>query len=134
MTCLFCDIAVKNDPHHEIVWQDEEHLAFLDAYPEHDGHLLVVPRAHTDYLFDMKDDAYDRLFAFARTVGKKLKQATGCERVVLAVEGYEVPHVHIHLIPSNRPVQLEGLANGASQDPEALAAIAERLRNSFQPV
>jgi histidine triad (HIT) family protein len=132
MNCVFCRVVEKNDPHHEIVWQDATHLAFLDAYPEHDGHLLVVPRVHTDYLFDLTDEAYDSLFAFTRTVGQKLQAATGCARVILAVEGYEVPHVHIHLIPSERPVELQGLATGALQTPEALSAIAERLRASFQ--
>ena len=134
MTCLFCSIVEKYDPNHEVVWQDEEHLAFLDAYPEHEGHLLVVPKAHTDYLFDLSDDAYDRLFAFAREVGRKLKAATGCERVVLAVEGYEIPHVHVHLVPSDKPVGLVGLQEGASHDPAELAKVADRLRRAFDSI
>jgi len=134
MNCVFCSVVEKNDPYHEIIWQDQEHLAFLDAYPEHEGHLLVIPRAHADYLFDLADDEYDRLLTFARVVARKLKTATSCERVILAVEGYEVPHVHIHLIPSTRPVELAGLAEGASQDPAALANVAERLRTSFHIV
>lgn len=134
MSCIFCGIVEKNDPYHEIIWQDDMHIAFLDAYPEHEGHLLVIPRAHTDYLFDLTDDAYDHLFSFARTAGRKLKDATNCERVVLAVEGFSVPHVHVHLIPSSKPVQLEGLDEGASQTSEALAEVADRLRASFNTI
>lgn len=132
MNCVFCNIIKNNDPYHELIWEDELHIAFLDAYPEHEGHLLVTPRMHTDYLFDLDDTAYEKLFSFTRVVGRKLKQATHCTRVVLAVGGYEIPHVHIHLIPSDKPVQIAGLATGASHNPEILAEIANQLRTSFQ--
>ena len=45
MACIFCDILDgKRDGH--IVYEDEEHLAFLDKYPIDDGHTLVIPKKH----------------------------------------------------------------------------------------
>jgi histidine triad (HIT) family protein len=50
----------------------------------------------------MEPADYADLWQAARTVADALKTATGCARVVTIVEGYEVPHVHVHLIPTNQ--------------------------------
>jgi len=54
-----------------------------------------------DYLFDMDDDAYAQLHLAAKQVAALLKAKLLCKRVCTMVIGYEVPHVHIHLLPTN---------------------------------
>jgi histidine triad (HIT) family protein len=83
------------------VWEDDFHLAFLDIRPLQPGHCLVIPKREVAYLFDMSDSEYSSLWNAVRTVERKLRLATGCERVVVSVVGWEVPHVHVHLIPTD---------------------------------
>lgn len=100
--CVFCQFIQTGSPHHEKVWEDEHHIAFLSIEPVTAGHTLVVPKTHCEYVFDMDQGDYEKLMNAVRTVAVPLKQATASERVVLAFEGYSVPHVHAHLIPSKK--------------------------------
>lgn len=82
------------------VWEDVDHLAFLDIRPVAPGHTLVIPKLPVDPVFSMNDTAYMALFSAAKTVARILKSRIECQRVCMAVVGFEVPHAHIHLIPS----------------------------------
>ena len=81
--------------------EDENHLAFLDAFPLAYGHVLVIPKKETDYIFDISSDAYLDLFRFAQQVAKAMDKVIVCKRIGIAVVGLEVPHAHIHLVPLN---------------------------------
>jgi len=100
MPTLFERIASGEIPCHKI-WEDERHLAFLDINPRVEGHTLVIPRHPWFEIFAMDNEPYLALWAASQTVARHLKERTGCERVVSVVLGYEVPHVHIHLMPTN---------------------------------
>ena len=65
-----------------MVAEDEQHLAILDAYPKTVGHVLVIPKAHISYVFDMADPAYTALMLFTKRVAEKLKLVSGAERVM----------------------------------------------------
>ena len=126
MATIFERIVAGEIPCHRI-WEDEAHLAFLDINPRVEGHTLVIPKRAHEELFSMPADAYHRLWDAAREVAALLKARTGCARVVTTVVGYEVPHVHIHLLPTNSladfpfpPVNREAQAR--------LAETAARLR------
>jgi histidine triad (HIT) family protein len=100
MPTIFERIAAGEIPCHK-VWEDEQHLAFLDISPRAPGHTLVIPKRASDYLFAMDGAEYAALWGAARTVADKLKTRLGCARVVVWVYGFEVPHVHVHLLPLN---------------------------------
>lgn len=105
--CVFCKIInndtsseiLKEDKDH-ILWEDENYLVFLDINPIQPGHTLVIPKYHIDYIFDMNDVKYVELMSYAKSIAVKLKEKLSCERVCVAVEGFSVPHVHVHLIPA----------------------------------
>ena len=100
MGTIFTSIIEGEIPCHR-VWEDDFHLAFLDIRPLQPGHCLVIPKREVAYLFDMSDSEYSSLWNAVRTVERKLRLATGCARVVVSVVGWEVPHVHVHLIPTD---------------------------------
>ena len=100
MPTIFSSIVAGEIPCHK-VWEDENHLAFLDINPIQPGHCLVIPKREISYIFDMEEDEYTALWDAVRTVEKKIRTATSCERVVVTVVGWEVPHVHVHLIPTD---------------------------------
>ena len=83
------------------VAENEKFLAFLDVNPLVKGHVLVIPKTEVDYIFDLEDDVYLGLQAFAKKVALGIKKAIPCQRVGVAVMGLEVPHAHIHLVPMN---------------------------------
>ncbi len=103
--CIFCKILKQEIPCFKI-WEDKKHLAFLDVNPINPGHTLVVPKKHDDYLFDLSDKEYSELMLAAKSIAKLIKKKMGCKRIGVAVEGFAVPHVHIHLVPLNKGNEL----------------------------
>lgn len=102
MATLFTKIIQGEIPSYKI-YEDEYSFAFLDINPMQKGHTLVVPKKEGDELFELDGDIYGKLMASAHVVAKILKQKTNCARVCAVIEGYNVPHAHIHLIPTNGP-------------------------------
>jgi len=100
MPTIFERIAAGEIPCYRI-WEDDEHLAFLDINPRVEGHTLVIPKMASDDIYTMDEAAFHGLWEAARTVARALQKKTGCAKIVTVVVGYEVPHVHIHLLPTN---------------------------------
>ena len=84
------------------IYEDSNHLAFLDIFPISKGHVLVIPKKEIDYVFDMNDCEYSELLLIAKKISLAIKKVFNCERVSLNIVGLDIPHVHIHLIPINK--------------------------------
>jgi len=96
---VFEKIAKRELPAY-VVWEDDMFIAFLSINPLAKGHTLVVPKENWgDYLFDLDNDKYQKLMLVSKNVAALIKEKLSCERVLMWVEGFEVPHVHVHLIP-----------------------------------
>lgn len=100
MPTLFERIVAGEIPARK-VWEDDHHLAFLDIQPRVEGHTLVIPKRATDYLFDLDREAYQALWSAVRQVEAHLRDRLGARRVLVYVVGWEVPHVHVHLLPTH---------------------------------
>jgi len=100
MAGIFTKIVNGEIPCYKVA-EDEHYLAFLDIFPVAIGHILVIPKVETDYLFDLEDQDYTGLMLFSKRVASALKIAVPCKKVGVAVLGLEVAHAHIHLIPLN---------------------------------
>ena len=81
--------------------EDENFLAFLDVNPNTKGHTLCIPKQEINKIFDIEDDLYLGLMAFAKKIAIALEKTISCKRIGMTVIGLEVPHAHIHLIPLN---------------------------------
>lgn len=103
--CVFCKILNQEIPCFKI-WEDEKHLAFLDINPINPGHVLLIPKKHQESLWELNDKDYSELMLAAKKMANKIKQKIECKRVGIAVEGFAVPHAHIHLVPINKPNEL----------------------------
>jgi len=100
MNTIFSKIVNGTIPCYKVA-EDMQFIAFLDINPIAKGHTLVIPKNETDYIFDIKDDEYQKLFLFAKKIAKAIKKVIPCKKVGVAVVGLEVPHAHIHLVPIN---------------------------------
>ncbi len=100
---LFTRIINGEIPSYKVA-EDDKYYAFLDINPLQKGHTLVIPKLpepEADYIFDLDDETLAGLMVFTKKVARGLKEATGCQRVGVAVLGMEVNHVHVHLVPMN---------------------------------
>lgn len=97
--CIFCKIAKGEIPSKK-VHEDEKFFAFLDISPKAKGHALVIPKNHYETFLDMPSEEVKEMFAVVQKLGKKLKEKLSAKFIFLLVMGVDVPHTHIHLIPS----------------------------------
>ena len=101
--CVFCKIVAGNIPCFKL-HEDEATLAFMDINPVHDGHCLVIPKAHYATVFEVPADAFA---AVSRVVGRLAKAVDTAVRPdglnLLQSNGpgaaQSVPHFHIHILP-----------------------------------
>tara|TARA_Y100000389_G_C17282751_1_gene423843 strand:+ start:173 stop:568 length:396 start_codon:yes stop_codon:yes gene_type:complete len=100
MSNIFSKIVNNEIPSFKVA-EDENYLAFLDTFPLSYGHVLVIPKIETDYIFDLDSDKYLGLWDFSQKVAKAMDKVIVCKRIGVAVIGLEVPHAHIHLVPIN---------------------------------
>lgn len=133
MSTIFSKIIAGDIPG-TFIWDDGICVAFLSINPMAPGHTLVVPRQEVDHWVDADPALVAHLFEVTRIIGVAQKQAFGCERVGVIVAGYEVPHCHIHVIPTNSMSQLDFKNAAQSVDrlqlEDSADAIREVLRRS----
>lgn len=101
MSTIFSKIVKGEIPSYKIA-ENDEFFAFLDINPMSKGHVLVIPKQETDYLFDLDDNTLSGITIYSKKVAKAISNAIPCKRVGMMVIGLEVPHAHIHLIPINK--------------------------------
>ena len=126
MSSIFTKIVNGEIPCYKVA-EDEHHLAFLDVMPIAKGHTLVIPKKEVDLIFDLEEEEYKNLWAFAQKVAKKLKAAVPCVRVGVAVVGLEVPHAHIHLVPMNEIKDLNFMNERLKFTPEEYQEIQQEI-------
>ncbi len=103
MPCLFCKIIAKEIPA-EIVFENDQVLAFLDIGPVSEGHTLVVPKRHAENLSSgSEEDAQSLIFA-VHDLAPRILQAVGADGYNLGMNhgesaGQEVMHTHMHIMP-----------------------------------
>ncbi|RHA43535.1 HIT family protein [Cellulomonas rhizosphaerae] len=127
MATLFTRIIDGEIPG-RFVWADEVAVAFATIAPITDGHVLVVPRAEIVQLTDAPDEVLAHLIAVAKTIGLAQQAAWDAPRAALLVAGFEVPHLHLHVLPAWDEASLT-FANARTDLPGAeLDAAAQSVR------
>ena len=111
------------------VWRDDVCVGFLSINPMAAGHVLVVPRAEEAHWIDLPVETNEHLMRVAHAIGRAQHEAYGCARIGLIVAGYEVPHVHVHVIPTNHMGELSFANAAPSVSPAELAENADRIRD-----
>lgn len=101
--CIFCKIVARELPA-EIVYENEQWLAFLDIKPVNLGHTLLVPKNHYENLFDLPAELLAKLGGELQQLGRAVKTATGAAGLNLGMNneraaGQLINHAHFHLIP-----------------------------------
>ncbi len=114
------------------VWRDDRCVAFMSINPMAPGHVLVVPIEEIDHWVDAPPELAAHLFSVTHTIGVALREAFACERVGVIVAGYEVPHMHVHVIPTSSMEELSFANAATSVDRADLAAWADAIRRELR--
>ena len=119
---IFTQIVNGEIPAYKIA-EDKNFLAFLDVNPNANGHTLCIPKQEINKIFDMEEDLYLGLMAFAKKIAIALEKTVPCKRIGMTVIGLEVPHAHIHLIPLNEmeDIRFQNKVNLSKTEFEQLA-------------
>lgn len=115
-----------------IIYEDEDTLAFLDIAPNNPGHTLVIPKEHSRNILDITEDSWLAVMRTAHKLAPIIKEAVGAGGLNIAMNnepaaGQVVFHTHVHLIPRHEGDGFTHFPQGKYEDGEA-EALAERLR------
>ncbi|WP_204367472.1 HIT family protein [Nocardiopsis valliformis] len=142
--CFICAL-VAGEPGfaHEVLFEDDDHIAFLDRYPTLAGRTLVAPKAHLEHVVrDLDEAAYSRTMLVVREVALAVEDVFEPERTYLlslgSQQGNSHLHWHIAALPSGVPYEEQQFhalmtENGIlDTGPAESAAAAERVREAIR--
>lgn len=127
---IFSRIIAGDIPCYKIA-ENEMFFAFLDINPLSKGHILVIPKVETDYIFDLDDLIVGEMMIFAKKIAIAIEKAIPCKRIAMTVIGLEVPHAHIHLIPINSESDMNFRNPKLKLTPDEMNAIAELIKKQL---
>jgi histidine triad (HIT) family protein len=116
--CIFCKIVRKEIPA-EIVYEDDNFLAFLDINPQSPGHVQVIPREHYRWVWDVPEAG--QYFEVAKKIALAQRKAFNTDWILSKIIGDEVPHAHIWVFPNS---EVEG-------DKKDFSGNAEKIRSNL---
>jgi histidine triad (HIT) family protein len=131
MSCLFCKIISKEIPA-EIVYEDDEVLAFLDINPVNPGHTLVVPKKHCENLLEASEADLCNLISVIPKTARAIMASGQYEAFNVAmnngaIAGQVINHLHFHIIPRKADDGCH-LFKGAARSNDELKVDGEKIR------
>lgn len=127
-SCIFCKIVAGELPCYK-VYEDEKFLGFLDISPVNSGHILLIPKKHYRWVYDVPD--FGAYWCAARVVALAVKKALNAYSVRFLTVGELVPHAHIQIIPQiKQSDQTLHLGSRKAFTPDKMAEIAAKIRQN----
>ena len=133
--CLFCALVAGKIPSIK-VFEDAQHIAFLDINPRNPGHTLVIPKRHYEVVMDMPEPEAGKLFEIVKRMSVNIKNGTKADGISIMQNNYKVagqvvPHVHFHVIPrfaAEGPPSLESILPVKKMPEEVLKNMADSIK------
>lgn len=116
------------------VYEDDHTLAFMDAFPQSEGHTLVIPKNEkARNLLEVGPKALGRLIGTVQKISRAVNTALSPDGIVVtqfngAPAGQTVFHLHMHVIPRYEGKGLGGHGSGGMADMDELKALAEKIK------
>ncbi len=128
---VFARILRGEIPAHK-VHEDAHTLAFMDVMPQADGHVLVIPKAAAENIFEVPPDALAATILTTQRVARAVQRAFAAPGILIAqlngsAAGQSVFHLHFHVVPRHAGLDLRFHARDMA-DPKILAEHAARVR------
>jgi len=133
--CIFCQI-IRKQALANIVYEDEQVVAFLSNRPVNEGHTLVVPKKHYENIYAISEEEAAYLFKIAKRVAHAVRDATGAEGIRIVqnngwAAGQVIFHLHVHVIPMKPQ---EGFTHGKAYRSPSSPRSAEALKQDAEKI
>ena len=100
--CLFCKIANK-EIEAKILYEDEDLMVILDAYPDTDGHTLVIPKKHYEDIYSIDPEMFLKIFTTGKEKAQTLMNKLAKSSLTFLInygDAQVIKHLHLHLLPN----------------------------------
>lgn len=121
----------KGEIPREIIYQDDICFVIPTIAPNTEGHILVIPIDQVADWQDLDRDTYLHCMDVTQKMGKILKKMYDCPKVGVEIVGFEVPHVHIHVIPFYTIDDMDH-TSAKQVDLDALKPVADKIRAAIE--
>ncbi len=122
--CIFCKIVGGEIPSNK-VYEDDLTISFLDIKPEARGHVLVIPKKHYRWVWDIPE--IGKFYEVVRKIALAQRRAFSTDWIISRVIGEDVPHAHVWLIPTH-----EGMSRGYKYFDGEMTEVAELIKKELQ--
>lgn len=132
MSSVFTKI-IEGELPGRFVYRDDKVVAFLTIEPLAYGHTLVVSIEEVDKWTDLSPELWGHLNMVAQKVGQAIIKAFGSQRAGYIIAGFDVPHTHIHVFPTNAMGDYNfrnAMAMDAT-DPKLMDDAAEKIKSAL---
>jgi len=102
--CIFCKIVNGKSPSYK-VYEDEKFIGILDIFPRAKGHVLLLPKKHFQWVYDLPD--FGKYWEVALKITKAMEKGLKTTFIHYLTFGFHVSHAHIHIIPHYKPIEQE---------------------------
>jgi len=130
MSTLFTKIIDGELPG-SFVWKDDQCVVFASIDPITPGHMLVVPRLEVAKFTDAPDELLSHLMVVAKAVGRAQELAYAAPRAVMIIAGFDVDHLHLHVLPAWGQDQMT-FARAQRATPDELAQSCAKIRAALR--
>lgn len=131
MSTIFTKI-INGELPGRFIWRDEKCAAFLDISPLTYGHTLVVPREEIDMWTDLPEDLSAHVYTVASRIGDAQVKGLGATRAGLIIQGYEVPHMHMHVFPTTSVADFDMTRIIREPEDDKMDEAASKLRAALR--
>lgn len=100
--CLFCKIIKKETPSFTL-YEDDDLIVILDAFPDADGHTLIIPKKHCTDIYELDNELLLKVFSKAKEITHKLMKKLGKDAITYVInygDAQVIKHFHLHIIPN----------------------------------
>ena len=100
--CLFCKIINKKTDS-LVLYEDEKVIVILDAFPDCDGHSLVIPKKHYEDITMVDDEMLIYMINIAKKFGNIIMQKLNAKSITYLInygDSQKIKHLHLHILPN----------------------------------
>ncbi|MFR4986570.1 MAG: HIT family protein [Lachnospirales bacterium] len=135
MSCIFCKILNGDIPSNK-VFENDNFIAILDAFPANEGHTLVIPKKHFENIFEIDEEVLKEGYAIAKRIASSIKKSLNIENINIlqnngVLSGQTVNHFHIHVIPRLENDTVVMKSTPISIDNEKIKQIMLDIKNNI---
>ncbi|MDA3856148.1 MAG: HIT family protein [Candidatus Woesearchaeota archaeon] len=133
--CIFCKIVSGEIPSYK-VYEDEDIMAFFDISIGNDFHTLVIPKKHSEDIFDIEEILLQKLISVTKKIATKYKEELNIDNVnIIQSNGkdaqQDVFHYHMHILPRNKNDKTIIKFNQDLNNHERLCANHKKIKGLF---